>query len=503
MKKTKKRVSDIISTDNIKSWTIKDIIVISAGTGTGKSYFIKNSLYQYAKENGKRILFLIHRSNCTTQFKGEIIRDKKDDVIDILTYQKIEYDILNFDKHINYSQYAYIVCDEFHYFISDAKFNNTTDVSFKEIMTQKQCIKIFMSATGEDVVRYLSDSSKRKIRKYELEPDYSHVSSLTFFSQGEDVDYLAEKVIASGKKGIIFIQSAEEAYRLYKKYSQYSVFNCSKNNKHHKFVDEEKIGRMLENERFEEDLLITTSCFDAGANIVDEDVKYIVADITDLGSLIQCLGRKRSKSEDDTVHFFIKTINNQRLSGLRSSMSKDAEMAEFLLSHNTQELILKYPRQVDRSRIIYDDTKRNNQKNMGTKKVNLMMLAKKQVDIELYTDMMQTEYGYCKYLARFLGFQDEKGRYTYLTFSKDHSLNAFLQKYVDENIVMLQVKDRKSLIDKLNVRSGNRRQLKSLESMNAALLEMGLPYEIVQFMTNRIVDGKPKKYKTAWKVVKI
>ena len=498
-----KRVSDIIGMDDIKTWTAKNIIIISAGTGRGKSYFIKNSLYQYAKENGKKILFLIHRSNCAVQFKNEIESDKKDDVIDIFTYQKIEYDILNYDKHIDYRQYAYIVCDEFHYFISDADFNKTTDVSFMEIMRQRNCIKIFMSATGEDVENYLSDNYKQKVCKYELMPDYSYVSTLTFFSQYEDMEYLAEKFIFNQKKAIFFIQSAEKAYKLYKKYSQHSLFNCSKSNSHYKYVDKEAIEQMLRDERFNENLLITTACFDAGANIVDKDVKYIVADITDIGSLIQCLGRKRSQSEEDKVSFFIKAVNNQKLSGLRSSAQKNIEMAEYLLSHNTQELILKYPRQVDKNSIIYDDTKKNNQKNMSTKKVNMMIYKKKKSNIDLYTSLMKTSFGFCKYMAKYLGFQDEEGHYTYLTFSKDYSLKAFLQRYVDENIVMLQVKDRKPLIDKLNVRSVNRKQLKGLDSLNAALEELGLPYQIVQFMTNRNVDGKSKKYKQAWRVEKI
>lgn len=499
---SKKTVTDIISKNDIINWSLNDIVIISAGTGTGKSHFIKSTLYQYAKENDRKILFLIHRSNCKSQFESEIERTGKNDVIDILTYQKIEHCILHYNRHIDYKKYAYIVCDEFHYFISDADFNNTTDISFCEIMKQG-CTKILMSATGEDVERYLSSYTKCKIHKYELPPNYEHVSSLTFFSQDGDMDYLAETIISKKEKAIIFIQSAEKAYRLFKKYSQYSIFNCSKNNsKHYKYVDEDRINQMLENERFDEYLLITTSCLDAGTNIIDEDVKHIIADITDIGSLIQCLGRKRSQSENDTVSFYIKTINNQRLSGLKQSINKDIEMAEFLKNNNTQELINKYPRQIDSSRIIYDDTKINNQKNMCTKKINYMMLTKKKANIQLYDAFMNVKYGYCKYLAEYLGFVNSEGRHTYKTLSKDHSLNAFLQKCVDNKTIMLQIKDRKPLIEKLNVRSENRKQLKSIESLNAALTEMELPYQIVQFMTNHTIDGKLKKFKHAWKVIK-
>lgn len=501
----RKRVTDIITVNDLESWTAKNIIIISAGTGAGKSYFVKNIVYKYAKSEGKKILFLIHRSNCVTQFKQEIERDDKANTIDIMTYQRIENDILQSDKHINFEQYAYIVCDEFHYFIADATFNHTTDISFAEILKANNCIKIYMSATGEDVEKYfdsyLSNKQKKMMRKYELPPDYSYVENLTFFSQYDDISYLAEKIINENKKAIIFIQSVDKAYKLYKKYSQYSLFNCSRYNESYKYVDEEKINTMLKNECFEENLLITTGCFDAGANIVDREVKYIVADIKDIGTLIQCLGRKRIIDSDDTVQFFIKTLTNQQLSGLKRSMCKEIEMAEFLQTHNTQELIQTYPRQIDKSQIIYDDTKSNKQRNMSTKKVNKMMLAKKKSDIELYTQMMKEPYGYCKYLSRYLKI------YPYNIFSKDHSLIAFLEDCVKNNSIMLQVKDRKPLIDKLNLKV-NRRKVKGMKSINEILKEFNIPYKVVCFETTRHIQDKlgktvKKKYKAAWRIERV
>ena len=91
----RKRVSDIISVSDLESWTTDNIIIIKAGTGAGKSYFIKNILYAYARSQEKKILLLTHRSNCTDQFRMEIEAAKKSDVIEIMTYQKIEHDALN------------------------------------------------------------------------------------------------------------------------------------------------------------------------------------------------------------------------------------------------------------------------------------------------------------------------------------------------------------------------------------------------------------------------
>lgn len=56
---TNQRVSDIIPMADIEEWKTDEIVIIETGTGAGKSYFIKNVLYEYAKSQGKKILFLI------------------------------------------------------------------------------------------------------------------------------------------------------------------------------------------------------------------------------------------------------------------------------------------------------------------------------------------------------------------------------------------------------------------------------------------------------------
>ena len=127
------RVTDLISMEDIAAWNTINPVIITAGTGVGKSYFVKNILYEYARKNKQKILMLIHRKPCVEQFQMEISNDGKDDVIDIMTYQKLEsYEI--HEKNLDLQKYIYIVCDEFHYFISDAGFNNTTDISFSKIM---------------------------------------------------------------------------------------------------------------------------------------------------------------------------------------------------------------------------------------------------------------------------------------------------------------------------------------------------------------------------------
>lgn len=77
------RVSDLITEEEINNLNKGDTITVTAGTGAGKIYFVKNGLYDEAKGEGKKILMLVHRLNCKNQFSYEIMRDNKANVIDI------------------------------------------------------------------------------------------------------------------------------------------------------------------------------------------------------------------------------------------------------------------------------------------------------------------------------------------------------------------------------------------------------------------------------------
>ena len=58
------RVSELITCDTIRQWSVNDTISITAGTGAGKSYWVKNVLYLIAAEQKEQILFLIHIVIC-------------------------------------------------------------------------------------------------------------------------------------------------------------------------------------------------------------------------------------------------------------------------------------------------------------------------------------------------------------------------------------------------------------------------------------------------------
>lgn len=144
-----KTITDLITREEMENWKKGEVITISAQMGKGKSYFIKNKLYEMAKEKKEKILLLVHRKRCNQQFIIELEEYNKLDIIDVVTYQTLEN-----KKDFDLSKYKYIVCDEFHYFTSDSNFNYKTDISLEKILAQNNKIRIFMSATGDLMKQY-------------------------------------------------------------------------------------------------------------------------------------------------------------------------------------------------------------------------------------------------------------------------------------------------------------------------------------------------------------
>lgn len=455
----KKRVSEIITVDLIKNWEQNEIITISAGTGVGKSYFIKNILYAFAKASGKKILMLIHRCNCTNQFQQEIIKDKKTDVIHIKTYQSLE------QNDIDLSLYQYIVCDEFHYFMSDASFNKTTDISLNKILAL-DCIRIFMSATGNIMKRYINNYRKYKITEFEIPISYGFINALTFFNKDVTMENFIEECIKKNEKAVFFIESAKKAYEIYTKYKKDCLFNCSKSNKtYYKYVDKDKINKMLENEFFTENILITTTCMDAGVNIIDTSLHHIICDIEDIGVIIQCIGRKRIQNDDDYLNVYIKSMSNSYLGGKKTQLKRRIEKSDYLRNHTVKEYLLKYPRTNDYSNIIYDEIIADDEN--CTKKINELMYFKCLNDINIIDAMLQYgKYGFNKYISyNVFEFND------YRIIEEDEKISE-LSKYLSCIInKKLEKSKQKELINKINLKDSRGRIQKSIGILNQYLIE--------------------------------
>lgn len=303
-----KTVSDYVTPEKVNGWTPGDIILISAPTGGGKSHFVKHTLRDYFTKNGLKCLYLLPRTRIKDQFQQELPNDA---AIRFETYQSIATKE-SYANGRSQGKYDVIVADESHFFFSDADYNHATDLAFEWIMKQCDAIRVFMSATN-DVLMEGFEKWGIPYTGYILEADKNPINSLSFFWSENQFDKLAERIISSGEKGVFFIQSAEKAHKLYDKHKNNGLFLCSAYNKDYKkYMDEPLIDALLENERFDCTLLITTLALDCGVTLRDRNITTIITDVTDPVSIVQCCGRKRFIDENDRLDVYVLGRTNQQ-----------------------------------------------------------------------------------------------------------------------------------------------------------------------------------------------
>lgn len=481
-KQIKHRVSDEIG-DNFEQWERGDIVSISSGTGSGKSYFVKNVLSTFAKQQNELILYLVPRTRLKEQIE-EDLKQKGITNITVKMYQSIEASSLNHGNNSGWlSAYKYVVCDESHYFLSDSQFNDYTDISLEEILTNEQAITILLSATGESLLKYIERFHKeRKLIKYFLPQDYSYIKVLSAYqSEGflfESMDWLLD----NNHKSIVFIQSDKKAFEAYKKYEGHATFVCGKDSSYYKYVDEKKVDSITKKERFDSLFLIATSVLDVGVNIEDEQLHHVIIDMVDTDTLIQCLGRKRLVSDEDYVHLLVKDYNNQQLGGFQSKEKKLVEDGKVFFKQGVKAFAKHNNRKRLSDIFYFDETGLN---------VNKMKYIKSAINLNRYTRYVQQPQGYLNEVANLLSYKERVHILDYLKIREDRM--KVLEKY--DGIEFYSSKDAKEILKELNFKNQSKKQVKDFSEANKILVSDNYPFEF-KISKGYIVDSNGDKKQT-------
>lgn len=151
-------VSDLIGED-YREWKQGDVVFLSASTGLGKTYWVMNDLYEYARSCNKEVAVLLNRRILKDQIwedarvhEWERYRDRVG--LHIFSYQQLEMDGESSERDRGIIKRCdYVVCDECHYFLADAFFNTRVQKSFDFLMDMYYySTLIFISATIERVM---------------------------------------------------------------------------------------------------------------------------------------------------------------------------------------------------------------------------------------------------------------------------------------------------------------------------------------------------------------
>lgn len=310
------------------NWDRGDVIYITAHTGSGKTSFILDVLWPYAKQYWFTILYVVNRCSLRLQLKTELAKrfliayetmEELDSMtafggITIVNYQYMEklidvkQNVSLYNMGVNHD-FNYVVFDEAHYFVEDSMFNSYTEEVYK---TQKyhfkRATRIFISATLDDFIEYNCQNENlqlydydynlttkpTRIWQYDLKQDYSQYI-ITYFNDFESIC----KRINDDKtdyKWLIFVSNKSTAELIRKNISVEACIVSAESKGNCDSADGQAFKQIVRDQRFESKVIIATSVIDCGVNLHDELLRNIVISTISRTQFLQMLGRKRRDS---------------------------------------------------------------------------------------------------------------------------------------------------------------------------------------------------------------
>lgn len=407
-------VSDLIGED-YKKWH-NEFVILDCGTACGKTFFCVRKLGKYAAYKGKKILYLCNRSKLRNQTYAQVRKLDLQSTIYVTSYQALQKRIQQDEEMPHYD---YIIADECHYFITDAGFNDYTDVAYNYVMKQRESVVVLVSATAKKFFKYLQDNNKvKKKNSYRLNKDYSYVTKL-FYYQSDELHGIIDDILGNetDSKIIVFCNSGDRIIEMSKIYGEDADYYCSKNTNDKRLrilcgwkenpkgqVEEPAYIKTYADNliTFDKRILFTTSVLDNGVDLKDRRIKHIFTEIIDVDTMIQSLGRKRSLDKDDSCSFYIRLYQKKGLQGFINSIAYQLEPVD-LYKYNYKEFYKQYGNgkkriRISRNKIFYNLFKQNN--NYGKIKVNECKYRKYNQDYNMF--MLMKEFGHKKYLESIL-----------------------------------------------------------------------------------------------------
>ena len=419
-------VTDVIG-ETYKQWQT-GVVLINAGTGTGKTTFVVKELNEWAEITGTKILYLCNRSALRSQVVKQAEAEQKaktlnddapnDDIgeehLDIWTYQALEKMKLYHPEELDafLRRYRYIVADEAHYFMFDAQFNRDTVVSYdalKALWDQK--IVIYMSATADYMFRQLKNMDVVKAeQKYNVDKDTGYVDKVMVYWNDDQLACWLD-FIPEGEKALVFMKSTDAVKKWRNKYGDMAVGYCSSNNAKTKKADNlYDLEACLMDDVLQKKYTFTTKALDNGVDIKDPALKHIFVETWEIDEAMQMFGRKRPLAGDDTCTFYIRAISRDRAEQLHKQVLDDLEPGEALLDRDKYEQPEKWEefrKKADAEKRLYDFASVRIVKDTAKIEYNRMAMAGLRYKKNILSDIQAD--GYSKTLKKRMkwGLQDK------------------------------------------------------------------------------------------------
>lgn len=347
----------IEDTDNKRWIENKDYVYLDGDTGTGKSTYIFEKLIPYIYENTDKSIFLLsnrkllcrqHR-NTARKYGIKVYSFEKNGYckqsrLQIMTYQYLHKKLKeNEDFEINLICDVYntvFILDECHYFLSD-QWNKTTEKTLDSIL-QTKAPTFFISATGDNVVNYVNQVSNKKITKQNtvsIPQNYSNITLKSIYDKGKQkcqitdliydiLDNTSDKVIYYHNNINRLCDIADELKIIYDPENIKLCYSPYDKDKHS--LPSERDNILTDDNRINGRCILTTKIIDNGIDIFDDALKHVIIDLTEPETIIQAIGRKRTKTPltvyinepHKTLLYTIIETNNNKLKSSKSTLNK-------------------------------------------------------------------------------------------------------------------------------------------------------------------------------------
>ena len=340
------RVGDALR-DQIDEWIPQNPVLIDAGVGTGKTTFVYQDLLPRALEAGKNLLLISNRVALSLQQKQylmDILEDPRRELlttkgiqaeedfgqVKVITYHRLQHLLNDPDNERWLQNLLYVVADEAHFFSADSFFNTYCSHILSQLTTKfRHAIRIYMTATPWDTMCFLAEAEQNALNKdvrrnaeliglipssppfpyqypdppkflhYVFARDYS-AYKLNFF---DSFTLMADKInLMEKEKFLVFIDNKPKADKFMALLEGKAAYLDSTQK------GSDLWNRILQDEKFSEQVLVCTSVLDCGVNLKDPDLKHIVILADNRTSIMQMVGRKRC-SPGEQVNIWIHDLS--------------------------------------------------------------------------------------------------------------------------------------------------------------------------------------------------
>ena len=351
----------------------RNVYLLKAPTGSGKTTFFIKDLVPEARRRGQSVLLIVNRNVLTEQLINIYLKElgippgaiefpqagiyPLGDLV-VCSYQYMAQRLQDTDTPnikigpFEAKEYAFVVCDECHYFIADSVFTTDSAPLFNLPRVFAQSVRIYASATISPVRNVILKMEQvvdlaenfphweiwpgfRYARNNMISQIHSNHNGLLQYAAFFEVtgaepnySYLHPRILADGQalwddvieqheahrlhKAVVFVDSKKQGTDCKNKLNQHGISaafifsEASSGSYSMDELDKKVLEEIKAKSRFESvSVLIATSVLDNGTNLIDKDITHLYISGTEYMAAVQQAGRVRMYEEGQTLELVI------------------------------------------------------------------------------------------------------------------------------------------------------------------------------------------------------